>query len=103
DGAVVDRAAEIGRHGEHAAAELAGNLLIDLVGGGVEFAHRIAIDDIDQRVFAGTDGKVARHSTAIDHVDQQNPATRTEVLVGVGLCNRIVRGEIVREFEAAAR
>ena len=71
---VVDRAIEIGGHGEYSPAQLPGNFLVDLVRGGIEFAHRIAVYHIDKGILPCADGEMARVPAGVLGIHQQDSA-----------------------------
>ena len=70
--AVVNRAIEKGGHGEDGAAQLAGNLLIDLIRARVELAHGIAIQHINERVLARPYREMACLPARIRDVHEQD-------------------------------
>src|SRR5258708_3430787 len=81
DRSVVHRVIEKRGHGKDTAAQLPGNLLIDLIRGGVELANGIAIHDIDKRIFTRTDREVPRLAALIRNVQEQYSSSGTDVQV----------------------
>src|SRR6266403_476023 len=101
DRSVVHRVIEKRGHGKDTAAQLPGNLLIDLIRGGVELAHGIAIHHVDDRIFTGADGQVPRVAARIRNVQEQYSSAGTEVSVGIRFRAGIVRSEIIGKLQSA--
>src|SRR5260370_3019025 len=101
DGSVIHRVIEKRGHRNDTAAQLPGNLLIDLIRGGVELAHGIAIHHVDDRVFTGADGQVPRVAARIRNVQEQYSSAGTEVSVGIRFRDGIVRSEIIGKLQSA--
>src|SRR5277367_3286125 len=96
NGSVVDRIVKVARLGPHA-TNLAGDLLIDIVGAAVELAHVVAIHDVDDGVFARADGEMTGVATSIHEVRQEQRAAGAKVGVGVGFGDGIRGREIVEQ------
>src|SRR5216683_997938 len=101
DRSVVHRVIEKCGHGKDTAAQLPGNLLIDLIRGDVELAHVVAIHNIDKRIFARTDREMPRDATRIRNVQEQYSSAGTEVSVGIRFRDSIVRSEIIGKLQSA--
>src|SRR5262249_55464272 len=91
-----------------AAGERSGQLLPDLivihlvVDSRVVLAHRVAVDDVEVAVLAGSDREVAGRAAGVDAIRQQHDAARAEVDIAVRFGHLVVHREVVGDGESAA-
>ena len=99
-GTEVDAVVNGGGHGPHAAFQDAGELLVNVVGGGIEFSEVGAVNDVDVGIFSGADGEVPDLAGGI-FLGQQKGSAGTEVGVVAIFGDLVIHLEIVGDGESA--
>ena len=101
DRGVVDGVVEICGHGEDA-ADGSVDLLIDgAVVLRIEFAHVVAVDHVDVRIFSCADGEVVNVAGCISEVGQHKRAAGAEIFVAVGFGDGVRGLEVVGDGESS--
>src|SRR6185312_6935018 len=81
-GGVVEHAVEVGGASVDHAADCSGELLIDVAcGRGIVFAEVVAVGDVDDLIFSGTDDEVMHNAACVRLIGQEESAGGAEIEV----------------------